>query len=219
MKNKLLNILVIVSFVAIIIGCGQGNKKKEGEKNKTETCNKKTIENLRVALQGEVKESAQFAAFAKKAKEEKYPEIAKLFEAISKAEGMHASDFKDVLKELGAAVDSVKPGTFELKSTKENLEEAIRDESAEYKTKYPEFVKIAESDSLKNAVNALTWAINSEKINNELCKNALKALKSKKTKNLPHEYMICPKCGNIFLKGSKEENCGSCMSPNKNYKK
>jgi rubrerythrin len=85
----------------------------------------KTIENLKTAYNGESTASAKYASFAVKAKEEGFDAIAKMFEATSKAESIHAGNHKKVLEKLGEKVDAPAIGLFEVKTTMENLMDAV----------------------------------------------------------------------------------------------
>lgn len=66
-----------------------------------------TAENLKAAFAGESQANRKYLAFAGKAEEEGYPQIAKLFRAAAEAETVHAHAY---LKVMGG-----------VKSTAENL--------------------------------------------------------------------------------------------------
>ena len=224
MKKNLLKTLCIVISIALISGCAGNKEKQEESKDSTETqqqavTNQKTIENLKVALLGETNASANYAEFAKKANEEKQPEIAKLFQAASKAEAIHANNHAKVLEKLGVKNEEIKPELTAVKSTLENLEFAIKGETHEFEAMYPEFIKIAEQESVKDAVTSFNWALDTEKKHAGFYTKALALLKEKKSKSIANEYYICPKCGNTFEKGNVDENCGFCMTPKSKYEK
>ena len=111
-------------------------------------CNKvnpvKTTENLKAGIKGETTASAKYAAFAQKAREEGYDTIAKLFDAASKAESIHAANHAKVLEALGEKMDEFKP-EFEVKTTAENLQAAIDGETYEVTTMYPQFLTDAKN--------------------------------------------------------------------------
>src|SRR5512142_1777884 len=88
----------------------------------------KTIDDLEAAFTGETTASAKYAAYAKKAAEEGFNKVSKLFEAASKSESIHAANHKAVMEQLGVTVPKVDP-KFEVKSTVENLQDAIKGES------------------------------------------------------------------------------------------
>lgn len=92
------------------------------------TPNATSIKNLKAAFIGETNASAKYAAFAKKAREEGYANVALLFQAASEAEKIHANNHGAALEQLGDKAPPVEP-KVDVKSTKENLEEAIKGES------------------------------------------------------------------------------------------
>ena len=61
-----------------------------------------TIDNLQTAFNGESNASARYLAFAKKADEEGYGEVASLFRAAAKAEEIHARNHAEVIEKLGS---------------------------------------------------------------------------------------------------------------------
>lgn len=117
MKNILL-LTLIVLFA--LMGCNQSKPVK-------------TIENLKTGIKGEATASAKYAAFAQKASEEGYNTIAKLFEAASKSESIHAANHRKVLEGLGEKMEEFTP-EFEVKTTAENLQAAIDGETYEVTT-------------------------------------------------------------------------------------
>ena len=74
-----------------------------------------TQKNLAAAFAGESQANRKYLAFAKQADAEKLPQVAKLFRAAAEAETIHAHTH---LRNLGM-----------IKSTAENLKEAIAGES------------------------------------------------------------------------------------------
>lgn len=79
----------------------------------------KTIENLKAGIKGETTASVKYAAFAQKAREEGNDTIAKLFDAASKAESIHAVNHLKILEGLGEKMNEFKP-EFEVKTTAQN---------------------------------------------------------------------------------------------------
>lgn len=155
----------------------------------------KTIENMQAAFKGETNASDRYAAFAKKADEEGYKEIAVLFRAASKAEGIHAENHKQVMEDMGVKANPVTP-EVEVKSTKENLEAAIKGETYEVKEMYPDFLKTADAADGQLALISLNYARKTEKKHEKLYEKALKALETKDFTSLAKVYYVCPTCGN-----------------------
>jgi rubrerythrin len=174
-----------------------------------------TINNLKDALTGETTASAKYLAYSKKAKEEGYNKIALLFEAASKAEGIHANNHRAVLEQLNVEVGKIEP-KFEVKSTKENLEDAIKGESYEIATMYPGFIKTAQDGNVNLALISFNYAYQTEKKHKAMYQNALEKLNSSKENTLSSLYMVCTTCGNTY-DGEAPKRCGISMTPRERF--
>lgn len=174
-----------------------------------------TINNLKDALTGETTASAKYLAYSKKAKEEGYNKIALLFEAASKSEGIHANNHRAVLEQLDAKVGKIEP-KFEVKSTKENLEDAIKGESYEVATMYPGFIKTAQEGNVNLALISFNYAYQTEKKHKAMYQNALEKLNNNKENTLLSLYMVCTTCGNTY-DGQAPKRCGISMTPRERF--
>ena len=176
----------------------------------------KTIENLKAGIKGETTASAKYAAFAQKAREEGNDTIAKLFDAASKAEEIHAKNHAKVLAELG---DSLAPFTpeFEVKTTAENLQAAIDGEAYEANTMYPQFIADAKTEKVEKAEKSFNWANETEKKHNAFYIKALEALKANAENTLPYEYAVCPVCGNTYDKNAMDNKCAFCQTDKEKF--
>jgi rubrerythrin len=137
----------------------------------------KTEENLKEAFAGESQANRKYLAFAKKAEDEGYKAVAKLFRAAAEAETVHAHNH---LRELAG-----------IKTTKENLEQAITGESHEFQQMYPKMIEEAIAEGKKTAQRSFTIANEVEKVHAALYKKALDSL----GKNEDVDYYICKVCG------------------------
>jgi len=163
----------------------------------------KSKENLKAAFAGESEANRKYLAFAKKADEEGYPQIAKLFRAAAAAETVHAHNH---LRVMGG-----------IKSTAENLQEAINGETYEFKEMYPEFLKVAAEEGENQASWSFNVANEVEKIHAGLYEKAAESLK--KNQDMPHvDYYVCKVCGNT-VEGSPPEKCPICNAPAKSFLK
>lgn len=158
-----------------------------------------TEQNLKSAFAGESQANRKYTAFAKKAEEDGYPGVAKLFRAAAEAEAIHA--FSE-LKAMGA-----------VKSTAENLQAAIDGETYEFTTMYPGFIKEAEEEAANQAKRAFSFANEAEKVHAELYNKALAALESKPD----IEYFLCTVCGYIHENGTPDK-CPVCGASSKAFK-
>lgn len=200
------------------------NEKEENKSKSTQTttqtepdANAKTVENLQAAFKGETTASAKYAAYAKKAEQEGYHEIALLFTAASKAENIHANNHKAVLQESGISVPAIAP-EYTVKSTEENLKDAITGESYEASTMYPEFLTVANTSGNQLALISLNYAYKTEKKHKVMYENALGALQNKVVKTLPATYYICPTCGNTY-DAKPAARCGISMTGSERFVK
>lgn len=176
----------------------------------------KTIDNLKAGIKGETTASAKYAAFAVKAKEEGNDTIAKLFEAASKAESIHAANHRKVLESLGEKMDDFKP-EFEVKTTAENLQAAIEGETYEATTMYPQFLADAKAEKVQKAERSFNWAFDTEKKHAAFYQKALEALKANAEYKLAFEYAVCPICGNTYEKATMDEKCAFCQTPKEKF--
>ncbi len=140
----------------------------------------KTTENLQAAFAGESQANRKYLAFAKKADQEGFPQIAKLFRAAAHAETIHAHNhFK--------ALDGVQ-------DTASNLQEAISGENYEVVSMYPPMVTEAEAEGNTRALRSFNWALEVEKIHEALYRKAADIFKE--GKDLPAtDFYVCPTCG------------------------
>lgn len=161
----------------------------------------KTMDDLKTAFAGESQANRRYLAFAKKADDEGFAQIAKLFRAVAAAETVHALSH---FRALG-----------EVKTTNENLQAAVAGEHYEVNSMYPEFVADAEKEEMKKALTSFKWAMEVEKIHEELYNKALVNLGS----STPEiEYYVCPTCGYTH-EGPFIGKCPVCNSPGERFQK
>ena len=156
-----------------------------------------TIENLQNAFAGESQASRKYLAFAKKAEEEGMLQVAKLFRAASEAETVHALAHFRVMGGI--------------KSTNENLQEAIKGEEFEFTEMYPDYLVEAQQEGNKPAEFSIKNALAVEEIHHGLYAKALEAVKG--GRDLPSgQIYICPVCGNT-VENTIPETCPICNVP------
>ena len=153
-----------------------------------------TNENLQEAFAGESQANRKYLAFAKKAQDEGLPQVAKLFRAAAEAETVHAHAHFRVMGGI--------------KSTKENLQEAIEGEGHEFMNMYPGFLAEAEKEGNKPAVFSFKNALAVEEIHHSLYGEALNAIKS--GSDIPEtKIFVCQVCGNT-VKSQAPDKCPIC---------
>ena len=163
----------------------------------------KTEDNLKAAFAGESQANRKYLAFAKKADQDGFPQIAKIFRAAAAAETVHAHNH---LKTMGG-----------IKSTIENLKASISGEHYEFTKMYPEFLKDAEEENHLEAKKTFNFANQVEKVHHKLYLKALEA--AEKGKDLQKEDLyVCPVCG-YTIEGEAPNKCPVCGAIKKVFNK
>ncbi|MBN2232711.1 MAG: rubrerythrin family protein [Deltaproteobacteria bacterium] len=162
----------------------------------------KTTDNLMAAFAGESQANRKYLAFAKKADQEGFGQIAKLFRAAAAAETVHAHNH---LRAAGGIND-----------TKANLQEAIAGESHEFNNMYPEFIETAKAEGAPSqALKSFEWANAVEQVHHRLYSEALETFE--KGGDLPAaDIWVCSVCGNTHS-GDCPDTCEVCGVPGSKF--
>ena len=175
-----------------------------------------TLSNMQAAYNGETNARAHYLAFAEQADKEGYGQVASLFRAAARAEQVHAGNHAAVITGM-KAVPEAKVGNFEVKSTRENLEAALKGETYERDTMYPDFLKQARADRNKAAIKSLNLAKTAEAEHAKLYAAALQDLNQLKgTKGVT--FFVCPTCG-FTVRDMNFAKCPSCFTAKEKFEK
>jgi rubrerythrin len=151
----------------------------------------KTEKDLLDAFAGESQANRKYLAFSKQADKEGYTQVAKLFRAAAEAETVHAHNH---LRALGG-----------IKSTQENLKEAISGETHEFREMYPAMIEDSKEEGQKAAERSLTFANEVEKVHAGLYQKALEELDRLEEV----DYYVCSVCG-YTCENEPPEKCPVC---------
>ncbi len=169
-----------------------------------------TEDNLRNAFAGECQARVRYLFFASKAKQEGFPNVARLFTAVSDAEQVHATHHYRLLSHLNEGFITVAKGTFGPGNTGKNIGLCIMGETYEIIEMYPVFRAVAELQGEKAAFTSFDWAYQTEKIHAELFKRAKQAVDSGRDVELG-PIQICEVCG-YTLEGEAPDKCPLCKA-------
>lgn len=161
-----------------------------------------TVDNLKEAFAGESQANQKYLAFAKKAEQDGFPTVAKLFRTTAEAERIHADGHFKALDGVG--------------TTAANLQAAIGGETYEFTSMYPPMLEQAKKDNHK-AARMFGYAVEAEAIHAKLYAMALEAVKNGKDLNVG-EIWLCPVCGHIEF-GKPPEKCPICSTLASKYVK
>jgi len=153
----------------------------------------KTEDNLKEAFSGESQANRKYLAFAKKAEQEGFNNVAKLFRTTAEAETIHALGHLAALGSIG--------------STADNLRAAVAGETYEYSEMYPPMLQVAQAENHK-AKRMFGYAVQAEAVHARLYEKALEAVAQGKDL-VDSNFYLCPVCGNIEI-GQRPEECPIC---------
>lgn len=165
---------------------------------------KMTEKSLNEAFAGESMARMKYQAYADVAKSEGKENIARLFEATSYAERVHAINHARELGYIG--------------STTENLQGGIDGEGFEIDEMYPAYDAIAKLQGEKGAEKSIHFAIEAEKIHKVLYTDALAKAKDGGDIDDTTVY-VCPKCGYTHKGSDVPDKCPICGVPKDKFVK
>ncbi len=160
-----------------------------------------TSDNLKTAFAGESQANRKYTAYARKADKEGHPQTARLFRAAAEAETIHALGHFDAMGAVGSTLD--------------NLQDAVKGETYEYKEMYPPMLEQAEKEGHR-AKRMFAFALKAEKVHADLYQGAVDALKSGKDLEGAEIY-LCPVCGDLHI-GKPTDKCAICGLPAEKYR-
>jgi rubrerythrin len=165
---------------------------------------KMTEKSLGEAFAGESMAHMKYIIFSEVAESEGYPNIAKLFKAISYAEQVHATNHARNLAYIG--------------KTEENLQTGIDGENFEVDEMYPAYEAIARLQEEKGAQKSIYYAVEAEKIHSAYYQEAKEKVKQGKDFELTSVH-ICPVCGYTQIDGDLPVKCPVCGIASEKFKK
>lgn len=204
-------VLISALFFA---GCSKSNTPKEisAVQSAATVQPTQTLNNLQTAYNGESNARARYLAFAQKADADGYRKVASLFRAAARAEEIHADNHAKVIKQLGGT-PTAEIKTPDVGDTATNLDAAIKGESYERDTMYPDFLKQAREDGATDAVRTFNLARNAETEHAKLYSEARGNLNSWKGEQV---FYVCPVCG--FTTSTLDFNkCPSSFTPREKF--
>lgn len=161
-----------------------------------------TEQDLKDAFAGESQANRKYLAYARKAEQEGFANVARLFRTIAEAETIHALGHLQALGQVGATAD--------------NLKAAMGGETWEYEEMYPPMLERAEAGG-HPAKRMFAYAVKAEKVHAELYKAALEAVAS--GQDLAEtEFYLCPVCGHVEV-GKPPAACPICSLKGERYVK
>jgi rubrerythrin len=178
--------------------------------------NDMTEQNLQSAFGGESQAYQRYKVWGDKAREDGYPNVGLLFDAIAYAEEVHASNHFEALDNADGEALVASNAGFGIGSTVENLQGAIDGENFEIDQMYPTYHLVASDQGEDDALRSFYYALEAEKIHSNLYSEAQEAVKNGEDYEL--EYVsICEVCGHTVTDDTPDE-CPICGAQKEDFK-
>lgn len=191
---------LLLMFVAVAVGQEKSAKQV-------------VLDDLQSALDNEFNARVRYRAFADKAIEDGYGEVASLFRAAARAEEVHAGRFMSLALSRGGSGQAMTQDV-DVKSTKENLSLLVSTEKRERDVLYPLFAEHATAAGDKRAAEVFELVRSAEIEHFNLCQEASANLE--KHTGPSKTYYVCKGCGytTAVRTGGK---CPLCGGPADNF--
>ncbi|MFB3785731.1 MAG: rubrerythrin family protein [bacterium] len=160
-----------------------------------------TQKNLQDAFAGESQANRKYLAFAMKAEQDGYPQVARLFRAAAEAETIHAHAHLRAMEGIHG--------------TAENLQAAVEGERYEYQEMYPIFLSEAREEGHKRAAQSFEFACAAEEVHFNLYRQALRAVQAGQDLESQVIY-LCPVCGTLEI-GRAPDKCPICNTAGEKF--
>ncbi|MCF8084670.1 MAG: rubrerythrin family protein [Deltaproteobacteria bacterium] len=174
-----------------------------------------TQQHLINAFGGESMAHMRYRHFANQADKDGYPNVARLFGAVSHAEYIHAGDHYRELKHLKEGMVANSMGAFGPGDTLKNLDLAIAGESFEIEEMYPTYMEVAKFQEEEGARRSFEWSYKTEKQHRALYQKARDAVAEKKDVDLG-PIQVCEVCG-YTLEGEAPDRCPVCSAEKRKF--
>lgn len=173
----------------------------------------KTLHNLQVAYGNEANAYVRYLAFAERAQEEEYGEVASLFRAAACSEHVHLRNLAAAMRKMGfepvIRIDQPLP-----KSTAQNLQRSVLlREDPGRDAQYAAFIEDAKAEGNQDAAQAFQYVRTSEVQHVKLFKAALANLGKMTTET--HLYYVCSVCG--YTSEHPTKPCPGCSGAKVTY--
>jgi len=174
-----------------------------------------TEQNMINAFGGESMANMRYRHFADQAEKEKFPNVARLFNAVAHAEFIHAGDHYREIKHLEGGFLANSMGAFGPGDTSKNLGLAIDGENFEVTEMYPAYMEVAKYQGENSAYRSFDWSYRTELQHLALYQKAKEAVDTGSDVELG-AVQVCSVCG-YTLEGEAPDNCPVCKAKKEKF--
>ncbi len=162
-----------------------------------------TVSVLNQAFNSEMIAHKHYNGYVKKAMDQKYPNIAYMFQAFSLSEKIHAVNYDRIINKLGSETNYI-PVLINVLDTKANLSNAAVKELEKIKNIYPRFLKEAALEGNDEAITNLMYSWKSHQQHKEKVQKIQKyskyffGLVAKEIEGMKLDIHVCEVCGSTI---------------------
>ena len=167
-----------------------------------------TAANLRSAYGGESMAHMRYKIWGEKASKDGFPNVARLFHAISYAEQRHSTNHFIELGRVEGDFLCNSMAVFGLGETSENLQGGIDGETFEIEEMYPAYLDVAKMQEESGAARSFHYAYSTEKIHAAMFRKAKESVDAGRDVALGSVH-ICEVCG-YTAEGDVPDRCPLC---------
>jgi rubrerythrin len=175
-----------------------------------------TAANLRSSFGGESMAHMRYMIWADCAEEEGFPNVARLFRAVSFAEQVHATNHFRDMKDAPGDFLVAAGGGFGIGTTSENLQGTIDGETFEVTQMYPAYQEVAKLQGEKGAARSIHYAVSAEKMHAAMFQEARQAVDSGEDAKLG-PVNVCSVCGHT-VEGDAPDKCPVCGAAKERFR-
>lgn len=171
----------------------------------------RTEHNLLCAFAGESQARSRYTLFAKKAKEEGYHQIAKIFKKTAKQELAHATIFFDRLEGGSVEITAAYPAGV-VADTLTNLREAAAGEREEWSGLYTDFAKTAEEEGFPDVARMFRMVAKVEIEHEKRYQRLIERMEKGEvfSSDDSEQEWQCSHCGFVFKGKDAPKRCPVC---------
>lgn len=174
-----------------------------------------TAANLRSAFGGESMAHMRYLAWGDKAQFDSFPNVARLFRAVSRAEQAHATGHFRAMGQVAGGFAVTAGAGFGLGATSDNLAGAIEGENFEIAEMYPAYLAVAKDQNELAALRSMSFAMSAERIHADMFAKAKQAVDSGKDLAIG-PIQVCAVCGHT-IEGDVPDRCPVCSAVGAKY--
>jgi rubrerythrin len=174
--------------------------------------NEAAVQDLLEAFEDETNAQAKYLAFAEKADAEELHGAASLCRAAARSEHFHAASHARAIRQLGMKARCTQR-ELNVKSTLENMSDALAGEEYEINAMYPDVLAGARKRRNQAVIRTFAWALEAEKSHARLYAEAVALLEAGRSDSwieVAREFFVCPVCGYTAETVNEDEICPVC---------